>query len=154
MKGQNVSFRWLLSSPLTLPAATREGGAFGLRDGESSLLWWDRQRQTSIRSVKTPPKKARDKALHPSVPHLDLSRSIFCSSSLHLPRSFSSSCLSDSTFDSSLSFLSSSSETDNRHQTLELPRCARVWTCLKLTEALRSWGLSWEQKHDEDFLTD
>lgn len=149
MKGQKVSFRWLLSSPLTLPAATREGGAFGLRDGESSWLWCDRQRQTSIRSVKTP-QKPRDKVLHPSVPHLDLSWSIFCSSSLHLLRSFSSSCLSDSIFDSSLSFLSSSSETDNRHQTLDLPRCARVWTCLKLTEALRLWGLSWEQKHDEE----
>lgn len=47
-----------------------------------------------------------------SVKHLDLSMSIFCSSSLHLLRSFSSSCLSESTFDSSLSFLSSSSETD------------------------------------------
>lgn len=50
--------------------------------------------------------------------HLDLSASIFCSSSLHLLRSFSSSCLSKSTLDSSLSFLSSSSETDNSHQAL------------------------------------
>lgn len=49
---------------------------------------------------------------HSKEAHLDRRMSlIFCSSSLHLLRSFSSSCLRDSTLFSSFSFLSSSSET-------------------------------------------
>lgn len=119
MKGQKISFRKFHSSPLMLPADTREGGALGLKDGESSWLWRDRQRQTSSVSVTAQSQKQTAHHIRLlSVKHLDLSMSIFCSSSLHLLRSFSSSCLSSSTLDSSLSFLSSSSETDNCDQTI------------------------------------
>lgn len=61
-KIDSFSFRWFLSSPLTLPAGTREGGAFGLRDGESSWLWWNRQRQTSSGEWRPPQKTQRQSA--------------------------------------------------------------------------------------------
>lgn len=129
MKGQKVSFRWFLQ--LTFNAACRcERGRSFRSQRRRALVAVRWQTETNVlRSVKA--QNQRQTAQHIrllSVKHLDLSKSIFCSSSLHLPRSFSSSCLSKSTLDSSLSFLSSSSETDNCDQTLHLACCAPVWS--------------------------